>query len=271
MLEHRYGLNPKEDALINFLIDRKIDFTPLFYNSAIPIKELFYFFVIAGTSFYSFNRIPSLFDELESFNVVRIEGTAEKDLQKLRRTIRSESVRIGILIKTSNIKNDSQWEHIKAQGKQFVITSGCRKNISTLSAAQLGEIYDGEIVKLLLKDNNLPDCEELFSQRLFKPERYVPFYFMESDLNGVEKLYFKMSNMFHAYIVTRYRIMQYYSRFVDIEFMRDSMKRVWRLIKLLTHLKDGINKRRKYFSLLYELNQIDVFIMSQLKERIVEI
>ena len=44
MLERKYGLTPQEDALIDFLMDRKIDFTPMFYNSAIPIKELFYFF-----------------------------------------------------------------------------------------------------------------------------------------------------------------------------------------------------------------------------------
>ena len=79
MLEHKYGLNPKEDALISFLTDKKIDFTPLFYNSAIPIKELFYFFIIAGNSFYIFNRIPSLFEELEKNNVLTIEN--KKDIR----------------------------------------------------------------------------------------------------------------------------------------------------------------------------------------------
>ena len=54
MLKHKYGLTPKEDALINYLADKEIDFTPMFYNSAIPIKELFYFFVIAGNTFYEF-------------------------------------------------------------------------------------------------------------------------------------------------------------------------------------------------------------------------
>lgn len=40
MLKHNYGLTPKEDALISFLVDKEVDFVPLFYNSAIPIKEL---------------------------------------------------------------------------------------------------------------------------------------------------------------------------------------------------------------------------------------
>ena len=56
MLKHNYGLPPKEDALISFLMDKKVDFTPMFYNSAIPIKELFYYFVIAGNSFRSEER-----------------------------------------------------------------------------------------------------------------------------------------------------------------------------------------------------------------------
>ena len=40
---------------------------------------------------------------------------------------------------------------------------------------------------------------------------------------------------------------------------------------LLIQLKDGANTLSKCFSLLHELNQIDVFMMSQLKENMGEI
>lgn len=270
MLEHRCGLNPKEDALISFLIDKKIDFTPLFYNSAIPIKELFYFFVIAGNSFYSFNRIPSLFEELENINALRVENKKVEDLQKLRRTIRNESLMTGVLIKILSNEKNAQWEYIKAQGAQF-ITTNSYKNNNSLSAVRLGKIYGGEIVKLLLTHNRIPGCEELLTLRLFKPEQYIPFYFAESDFSSVKDLHLKLSNMFYVYKVTRYRMMQYYSHFVDIEFIQNCIKTVESVYNLLIHLKDETNTKRKCFALLQELSKVDVLIMSQLKEKMGEI
>ena len=270
MLEHRYGLNSKEDALISFLTDKKIDFTSLFYNSAIPIKELFYFFVIAGNSFDSFNRVPSLFTELENFSAVQIKDKTMEDLQKLRRMIRNKPITAGVLIKTLNSENNAQWEYIKAQGTQFIIANSHIKN-SFLSSVRLGKIYDGEIVELLLTHNNMPSHKELLPQRLFKPELYVPFYFAEADLSSIEDLHLKLINMFYIYKVTRYRIIQYYSRFVDIEFIQNCMKNVESVYELLIHLKDGTNTKGKCFTLLRELNQVDVLIMTQLKETMGEI
>lgn len=270
LLEHKYGLNPKEDALISFLTDKKIDFTPLFYNSAIPIKELFYFFVIAGNSFYNFNRIPSLFEELEKNTVLKIENKKEYDLQKLRRTIRNKLLRSGVLIRTVDNENSEQWAYIKAQDKQFLIINSS-KSKSLVSAVRLRKIYAGEFVELLLMSDDVPKSEVLLSRRLFKPEQFIPFYFVESDFSSIEDLHLKLSNMFYAYKITRNRMMRYYSCFIDTEFMRDSLKRIGDLIGILNHLKEGSTERNKCFALLRELNQIDVFIMSQLKEKMGEI
>ena len=53
--------------------------------------------------------------------------------------------------------------------------------------------------------------------------------------------------------------------------MRDSLKRIGELIKILNHIKEGFAEKNKCFALLRELNQIDVFMMSQLKEKMGEI
>lgn len=66
-------------------------------------------------------------------------------------------------------------------------------------------------------------------------------------------------------------MMRYYSCFIDTEFMHDYLKRIGDLIKVLNHLKEGPTERNKCFALLRELNQIDVFMMSQLKEKMEEI
>lgn len=270
LLEHKYGLNSKEDALISFLMDKKIDFTPLFYNSAIPIKELFYFFVIAGNSFYNFSRIPSLFEELEKNNVLKSENKKEYDLQKLRRTIRNGVLNSGVLIRTGDNENSEQWAYIKAQDTQFLIINSS-KNKNLVSAVRLRKIYVGEFIELQLMHNNMPTSEMLLSRRLFKPEQFIPFYFVESDFCSIEDLHPKLSNMFYAYKITRNRMMRYYSCFIDTEFMRDSLKRIEELIKILNHIKEGSTKKNKCFALLRELNQIDVFMMSQLKEKMGEI
>lgn len=270
MLKHNYGLTPKEDALISFLIDKEVDFVPLFYNSAIPIKELFYYFVIAGNSFYDFNRIPSLFTEFQNFNIVLAKNAKVDDLQQVRRMIRSTSATEGMLINISNYKNTDMWEYIKAEGRQFLISNATQKIGCYISALQLRKMYGGEIVRLRLQNNKTPSYEQLFGQRLFRPEQYIPFYFVESDLNSIEDLHSKLSSLFYAYRVTRYRMIQYYANFIDVEFLQDSMKKVESVYKLFNCLKNSANMKSKCFALLHELNEEDVLIMSQLKEKLGE-
>lgn len=208
MLSNKYGLTFDEEVLIKFLEEKEIDFAPLFYNSAIPIKELFYFFVIAGETFREFSRIPDLFSELEKFNVIE-------------------------------------------------------------STLKLRKICESETVGLKLSQGNMPNCKELLAQRLFKPEQYIPFYFVESDIDNIENLCSKMNNMFYAYKVMRYRMLKYYSAFIDVEFMRKPMEKVEYLYKLSLQLKNkNVNK---CFALLCELNKEDVLIMNTLKTKLREI
>ena len=271
MLKHKYGLTPKEDALINYLADKKIDFTPMFYNSAIPIKELFYFFVIAGNTFYEFDRIPDLFTELQNFHAMKFESIITEDLQKVRRLIRTADTNEGFLINLSSDEADNKWAHIKANDMRFTIDTIQSGKDNDISALQLRKMYAGEIVKLKLLSSDVPDYNQLYIQRLFKPEQYIPFYFVESDLDNVEDLLLKMGNMFYAYKVTRYRMIEYYSFFTDVELMRKSMRKVESVFKLLIHLKNNGNIKSKCFVMLHELNQADVSMMSILKEKLGDI
>ena len=206
--------------------------------------------------------MPSFIPELENINVLQVENKKVEDLKKMRRMIRNETLMSGVLIKTLGNGKNAQWEYIKAQNEQFITGNGNTNN-SYLSCVRLGNIYGGEIVELLLTHNNLPSHKELLQQRLFKPEQYIPFYFVESDLSGIEVLRLKLINMFYVYKITRYRMMQYYSHFVDIGFIQNYMENVETVYKLLIHLKDGTNTKGKCFTLLHELNQLDVSIMSQ--------
>lgn len=271
MLKHKYGLTPKEDALINYLADEKIDFTPMFYNSAIPIKELFYFFVIAGNTFYEFDRIPNLFTELQNFHVMQFESFIYEDLQKVRRSIRAADTNEGVLINLSSDGADNKWAYIKANKMRFTINPIQSEEGNDISALQLRKMYAGEIIQLKLLNNDIPDYNQLFVQRLFKPEQYIPFYFVESDLENVEDLLFRMDNMFYAYKVTRYRMIEYYSFFTDVEFMRKSMRKVESVFELLIHLKNKGNLKSNCFVILHELNQTDVSMMSILKEKLEDI
>ena len=184
--------------------------------------------------------------------------------------IRSTSATEGMLINISNDENIDSWEYIKAEGRQFLISNATQKIGCYISALQLRKIYGGEIVRLRLQNNNTPSYEQLFGQRLFRPEQYIPFYFVESDLNSIEELHSKLSSLFYAYRVTRYRIIQYYAHFIDVEFLQDSMKKVESVYKLFNRLKNSANMKSKCFALLHELNKVDVLIMSQLKEKLGE-
>ena len=65
-------------------------------------------------------------------------------------------------------------------------------------------------------------------------------------------------------------MIQYYAHFIDVEFLQDSMKKVESVYKLFSRLKNSANMKKKCFSLLHELNKVDVLIMSQLKEKLGE-
>lgn len=122
-----------------------------------------------------------------------------------------------------------------------------------------------------LQNNNAPSYEQLFGPRLFRPEQYIPFYFVESDLNSIEDLHAKLSRLFYVYRVTRYRMIEYYAHFIDVEFLQDSMKKVESVYKLFSCLQNSANMKSKCFALLHELNKEDVLIMSQIKEKLGEI
>lgn len=264
-----YGLSSREDALISFLVDNKVNITPLFYNSAIPIKELFYFFVIAGNSFHDFVRIPNLFIELQKYNVIALEQKNIKELPKVRWAIRNLSKMNGVLIKLSSSSTNEEWRYIKAAGKNFRIEptrQGDENDIITNS--ELRKRYDGEFVRLKLLHKDIPNCQKMFSHRLFKPEQYIPFYFIASDLDNIDNLLFKITNMFHVYTITRYRMIEYYSSFTCVEFMKKTMKKVERKCENLMCLKNGANIKKNCFKVLCELNQIDVLMMNRLKEKL---
>lgn len=271
LLKHKYGLTPKEDALINFLADKNINFTPMFYNSAISIKELFYFFVIAGNKFCEFNRMPDLFTELQNVQVLQYEKTDTEELEKVRRLIRTSDKNEGILINLSSGIADNNWVYIKANNKRFAINLVQSGESNDISVLQPGKMYNREIVRLKLLKSEVPDCNSLFAKRLFKPEQYIPFYFVESDLDNIKDLLLKMSNMFYAYKVTRYRMIEYYSSFTDVEFMRKCMKEIESVYRLLIRLKNQGDLKSNCFAMLHELNRIDVSMMSILKEKLGDI
>lgn len=268
MLERKYGLTPQEDTLIDFLIDKKVDFTPMFYNSAIPIKELFYFFVIGGNTFYEFDRIPNLFTELQNFHVMQFESFITEDLQKVRRLIRTADTNEEVLINLSSDGADNKWAYIKADNMRFIIDAEQARELYDISALQLRKMYAGEIVKLKLLNSDMPNYHRLFVQRLFKPEHYIPFYFVESDLDNIDDLPAKIGNLFYAYKVTRYRMIEYYSLYMDVEFMRIGMRTVENLFKHLIRLKNKSNLKSDCFVILHELNQIDVSVMRTLKKNL---
>lgn len=267
--KYEYGLSSREDALISFLVDNQVNITPLFYNSAIPIKELFYFFVIAGNSFDDFVRIPNLFIELQNLNAITFEQRNIEEVSKIRRVVRNSSKMNGVLIKLSDSSTDEEWRYITTIGKDFEIKPKrqCDEN-NVITNWELRKRYGGEYICIKLLHKDIPTCQKMFSYRLFKPEQYIPFYFMESDLDNIDNLLFKIKNMFYVYTISRYRMIEYYSSFTCVEFIKKTMKKVERKCKNLMCLKNDANIKKNCFKVLCELNQIDVSMMNRLKEKL---
>ena len=148
-----------------------------------------------------------------------------KDLQKIRQLIRGVDDKSGILIKLSNESDQEQWGNVKPEGKQFAIEVFPLGERYVVSALQLRKLYGGITIQMKVLHSEISD-NELHAVRLFKPEQYIPFYFMESDLDGIENLLPRMQNLFYAYQVMRYRMIKYYANFVGVEPIQNSMKKI---------------------------------------------
>ena len=97
MFEGLYGLSCVENQVLAFLRQQEVDVAPLYYNSAVPLKELFFFMVIQGMSPVRFDRVGRIQDDLRARGMLAFEKR-EQELSAWLETLSEQTEREAVLI-----------------------------------------------------------------------------------------------------------------------------------------------------------------------------
>lgn len=263
MYKHNLGLTPFEDIVVAIFRKRIESFDGLFYDSAIPLKELFYFFIIAGNTPKNFNRVPSVVDVLKTLGIIKIEKITTDDIEKLKRTIRSNS-KCEII---TSLNQESNFAVIRKKDKSFEALDNKNKR-RVLTASELRKEYNGYYYQIKSNDNKSYEWLSLYSKRIFKPEKYIPFHFVEEDIVNICELQSRIDNLLFVYIVFRRRMYLFYKNCLNIELSVDVFDSLEGFYQKEYKRRNKAKTTKDCYCILQELEAIDHLIMSELKERL---
>lgn len=282
MFEDICGLSCVENQVLAILKQRDMDVSPLYHNSAMPLKEIFFYMVILGKKQEYFDRLPRIQKILKKLDIISMELLNEPMIKKVRKEIRKckdneyvllkiEPVHVKEKLSARGLRND-HFVLVRAINEKFELINDIPEKIILLTARQLTEFYGGEYFKLTVnREISADDIKTLWRQRKFKPEKYTPFYFCEGDFDGIPDIGIRLRNMTGILKLLRHRLAEYYKNYVDTDFIKLKMPSIEKTYSTFEYYNLKKNTSfAKYYDLFIELNRIDICIMEELKCRLEE-
>lgn len=283
MFGELYGLSCVENQVLAILKGRGNAIVPLYHQCAIPLKELFFFLVVKGEDPYYFSCMPRIQDELKQLGLLNICLKKPQNRHSLQDLICNCKENEYVLLRVTpeftkselharGFRND-HFVRIAPQENGFVIYNDIPETVITVPADKLDRISGGEC--LLVAVNGKVDeklKQELWNDRLFKAEKYVPTYFQPCDLEEIEDFPARLRNMMLMYKLLRYRLADYYGQYTNTAFIRQMMPSIERYNAKAEYynLKQNATRQQLY-ELLHNVNLQEVELMNVLKERLEEL
>ncbi len=279
MFENIYGLSCVENQVLAILRERGNEIAHLYHNSAIPLKELFFFIVIKGDKPEYFYRIPRIQQVLGELGVMELTFQKDKPIQAVRNKIRRCRDNEYILLRVTpeftrtalharGLRNDHYVRAVPC-GEDFIVYNDIPDTAVSVNARTLGRIYAGDCLLLTIKKNLQEEMTEyLWKQRLYKAEKHIPFYFNENDFAGVENAATHFRDMIGVYKTMRYRLAAYYGLYLDTAFISKAMPMIERHYAMAEYLHLRGAPISKLFSLLESLNYQDEELFQLLSEKL---
>ena len=280
MFEGLYGLSCVENQVLAFLRQQEVDVAPLYYNSAVPLKELFFFMVIQGGSPVCFDRVQRIQDDLRTRGILAFEKR-EQELPAWLHILSEQTEREAVLILvtpefTKSVLmargfRDDHYVRLLRRGTGWVVFNDIPDKSVTLTDAELREAYAGDGFCLsLCRGMDREDRLRFWNSRIFKPESHVDFWFYEQDLDGVPDVGRRLRDMIGIYKQLRYRMAAFYENYgLDMAFLWEKepeMERIYALTEYY-HLKRSVPSSQFYI-LLQEIARMDNSLMAQLRNRL---
>ena len=278
MFENIYGLSCVENQVLAILRDWGMDITPLYYDCAMPLKELFFYMVLKGDKQEYFDRVQRIQDVLKTMGIIRLERVRQEDMVRLRYAIRHCRERQRVLVRVNSSftreilhargLREDHFVQVRPDLNGFIVYNDLPETVAALSAKALSAVYDGEYFRLeWLRPLTDQDAEGLFAGRLFRPERQERFTFHQSDLEGLDRIGVRLRHMLGVYKLLRLRMAAYYGRKMDSSFIPVAeIANIQAKVEYLTLRRE--EDPAAFFPLLSELNQLDNDLMGFCKQQL---
>ncbi|MDD4097014.1 MAG: hypothetical protein PHP22_12325 [Oscillospiraceae bacterium] len=290
MFENLYGLSCVENQTLGILRECGIDIRPLYYDAAIPMKELFFFLVYQGRKQEYFDRITRAQDLAKSLGVISL-GRHHAECEEVERVIQKRKDGEYILVRVTTVftksvlharglRND-HFVRVEIFADSYKIINDIPETEIILPADEFGRAYADEYIRLKVKrELNNVDRNALWQSRNFKPEQYSSFYFNIHDFDGPdikflgrpEDMGIRIRNLAGIFKILNYRLAEYYGLYMDTAFILERMPEVEKYNALFEYYNRKENiPFEHYFEVFCKLNLISIDIQQKLKGKLGEV
>lgn len=269
-----------ENHVLSILTDQKINVSSLYHDSAVPMKELFFFLVLKGDKPEYFSRLPRIQDTLKNLGIISCTRWNQQNPEAVQNMIRNCKENEFVLcrvspeftqktLKARGLRND-HFVLARAKENSFQIVNDLPHISVLLNSRDFGSIYSGQyFIITVLRTLTLQDQILLHKKRVFRPEKYLPFYFYESDFYAIEELGPKLRNLTGIFKILKYRTNAYYRSFVDTSFIEKVLPLIERYYAKFEYFNlKSTTTLSKYFELFSHLNEIEISLMEELKQKL---
>jgi len=280
MYEKIYGLSCIENHVLAILRQRGEDISWTYYDSAVPLYQLYNEMVRNGVKQESFNSVKRVHDTLRKMGIISLKRIEPLNIMDTARVINSCRDNEYILIRVSSEfaqkvlhTRERQPDHYvlaKAADDGWTVSIDIPPYVIAITEEQFCTVFDGDCFVLTVnRQIDTADTRSLWCKRTHKPEKHRRTYFTQDDLFGIEEPKIRLRDMACVYALLRRRMAEYYGRYVNTEFFNRLLPEIERTRDAFAaHSKQKNTPVGKYAELLRELSNIDAFLINTLNKRL---
>lgn len=298
MYEKIYGLSCVENQVLALLRQRKEEIEYIYFDCGIPLADLYNYMVLYGVRQENYNLSMRIQDVLKRLGIIKLVKKKAMNFTEAERALcvckENEYVLVRITpqftkesLRARGFRRD-HFVYVKKSGKDYRIFNDIPEKVLLLTKTQMQNCFDGEYFSFSVKRSlQKSDKEHLWKTRKFRPEEIEKREVLEEPkgmrklektdkweefetaLEEVQDIGIKLRNLAGIYKILRYRMAEYYGKYVDTSFIREAMPQIEKIYARLEYynLKSG-TLVAQYRDLFYQLWNLDGVIMKKLGEKI---
>lgn len=278
MYENVFGLSCVENQVLAILRQHNERIEYGYYDSAVPLRDLYTDLVEKGIKqeyFSRIERIQNVLKKLDIIEFVKIETVRFDDVKQAVYLCKENEyilIRVTPHFSKTNLMargfRPDHFVHVRMSGNGFKVFNDIPERIILVTSSQLKESFDGEYFRLTVKRNlSKEDSIHLWNIRKFRPEKFGVHPINVNNFENIDNVGIKLRNLVGVYKLLRYRMFHYYGNYLNTEFIAETMPRIEKIYAMLEYynLKSGVSID-KYVVLFSRLYEMDILLMRKLSK-----